>query len=166
MRKFFLIPQQPPWPQYSMHSDTRPPPLKRSLWWYGKWRVIQHGSRRLNYICDSGGIIHTLTWKAISALTSTALFLPPYDHFIAALCMMLLLLHVWQLPVSAQMMDSAQMPHSFLLNQYKNPLWSSASWSCETMLIYESISGASGQSRWVCLNLYLPTDHPTSQKQD
>lgn len=119
-------------------------------------------ARQLNYSCDSR---RTLTWRRLSALPSTALFLPSsrWQQITVKLCIMALLLRVWQLPVSVQMMDSARMPHSFLLDQYVNPLWSSASWSWETILIYESISEASGQTGdWgVCLDLY----HPTSKQQ-
>lgn len=72
---------------------------------------------------------------------------------------MALLLRRWRPPVSAPMMDSARMPHSFLLDQYVNPLRGLASSRWETILIYESISEASGQTghRGVRLDLRQPT---------
>lgn len=94
----------------------------------------------------------TRTWRGLSAATFNAFFLPSVlsplhgdNDITEKLAVSTLSLKHWQLPVSALMMDSAPMPHSFLLDQYVNPLWSMASSGRATKLIYESISGASGQ---------------------
>lgn len=88
---------------------------------------------------------------------------PPWQDIAEKLGVMALLLRRWRPPVSAPMMDSARMPHSFLLDQYVNPLRGSASSRRETILIYESISEASGQTgrRGVRLDLR----HRTSERQ-
>lgn len=76
---------------------------------------------------------------------------------------MALLLRLWRPPVSAPMMDSARMPHSFLLDQYVNPLRGSASSRWETILIHESISEAAGQIG--CRGVRFDLRQPTSERQ-
>lgn len=115
---------------------------------------------RLNYVCDGDGLADA-NGKGTFAATFNTLFLPSVlpplrddNDVTQKLAVSALSLRRWQLPVSAPMMDSAPMPHSldsapmphsFLLDRYVNPLWSAASSSWATKLIYESISGASGQ---------------------
>lgn len=133
-----------------VQSGTRAASSKWSPWRYGKWRAgatwMADGS--ITYVTALAwwtNVKGTLSCNLQRPLPSV---LPPLrdDNGVTEkLAVSALLLQRWQLPVSAAMMDSAPMPHSFLLDRYVNPLWSAASSSWETKLIYESISWASGQ---------------------
>lgn len=143
---------------YKIHS-SRPPISAYCAVWHqddhrddmesDEWADVDGG--RLNYICDGDGLADANVRRTLGCNLQRPLpsfRLPPLrddNDVMEKLVVSALSLRRCQLPVSAPMMDSAPMPHSFLLDRYVNPLWSAASLSWATKLIYESISGASGQ---------------------
>lgn len=147
---------------FDVQSDAGPPPLKRSPWQYAKWRAGRRGRRAAQLRLWQRGPADALWREGDSALRPSppSSFLPPrWQDITEKLAVMALLLRRWRPPVSAPMMDSARMAHSFLLERYVNPPRGSASSRWETILIYESISEASGQTgrRGVRLDLRQPT---------
>lgn len=137
-------------PLATVRSDTRTATSKRSPWRYEKWRA------EATWMADGSIMSATLmawwtngkgTLRCNLQRPLPSVFPPLRDdnNVTERLAVSALLLQRWQLPVSAPMMDSAPMPHSFLLDRYVNPLWNAASSSWATKLIYESISWASGQ---------------------
>lgn len=128
--------------------DTRAATFKRSPWRYGKWRA------GATWMAD--GSITCVTamawWTNVKGTLNLQRPLPSVRPLVRddndvteKPAVSALLLQQWQLPLSAAMMDSAPMPHSFLLDRYVNPRPSKAPSSRATKLIYESISWASVQ---------------------
>lgn len=151
-------------PPHSVRSNTE------SKWWYCKW-LPAPSQWWQSFQQTHSDVKETvlLLWPPPPLFLSFSL---RWHHITSPqLCIILLLLHMWQSNkadslllrlMSEQMMDSALhslMPHSFLLDQYVNSLQISVSacWGWKTILIYESISEACGQTgSWgVCLSPFV-----------